>query len=124
MIALKRFFLQNLPYLYFSLFFIGMYVSNTLTGGEINIWSAALALPFIAQMVVQKRYVDLLLGSITVLMSVWLTLAYISVLMKISVYDMHAWKFVVVGGLIVVTNFVMSFLFFCKAEKHVEYSRS
>ena len=98
-----------------------MYVSNSLTGGDINIWSAALALPFIVQMVVQKRYLDLLLGSITVLMSLWLLLAYVSDLMKISVYDVQAWRFVVVAGIIVVLNFVMSFLFFCKAEKHVNY---
>jgi len=121
MIAIRRFFLQNLPYLYFSLFFIGMYITNSLTGRDISILSVAFAIPFIAQMFAQKRYIDLLLGSVTVLLSLWLLLAYVSDLMKIGVYDVQAWKFVAVGGIIVVLNFVMSFLFFCKAEKHVNY---
>ncbi|HYE54954.1 MAG TPA: hypothetical protein VD996_08930 [Chitinophagaceae bacterium] len=122
MIALKRFFLQNLPYLYFSLFFIGMYTGNTLTGSDVNIGALALALPFLAQMVLQKRYIDLLLGIATVIMSLWLTLAYISDLMKISVHEFEAWKFIVLGGTVIVLNFVMSFLFFCKAERHVKFA--
>jgi uncharacterized membrane protein (DUF485 family) len=105
-----------LPCLYFIAIFLWMYLDNAGSTESPGMAQLLVALPFVIQLVLQKRFIDLLLGGLTLL------LAYISDWMKISEYDQQAWQFVITGSVVVVLNFVMSFLFFRNAEKHVSFA--
>lgn len=112
-----------LPCLYFIAFFLWMYLDNAGSADSPGSLQLLIVLPFVIQLVMQKRYMDLLLGGLTLLLSLWLLLAYMSDWMKISEYNQQAWTFIIIGSVVVVMNFVMSFLFFRNAEKHVTFAR-
>ena len=106
----KKLILFSLPYIYFSSFLILATVPDKPMIGLL------LALPFILQLMVNLKFADILLGSVTLFFSFWMMLAYASDFHKISNYDYKAWSFIGIGGLIVCLNFVMTFFLYRNAS--------
>ncbi|WP_295119889.1 hypothetical protein [uncultured Chitinophaga sp.] len=98
-----------LPYLYFALIPVSSFLA-ALNGG-ITLSTLLLlvpAIPFVVQLVFSFKHLDLILGIITFVIAVYLTLAYISDLVKITVMTPRAISFITGGALFVLLNFVMS----------------
>ena len=106
-----------LPYIYFFAFFLLINIP------ESNIYVFMLTIPFLLQLFFHLKYLDEILGILTFIMSVWLLLAYASDLHKITKPTDQSYKFIAIGGLLVVSNFVMCILLFRNALKRVDKSR-
>ncbi len=101
--------LRWLPYLYFFGFFV---LINT--PGNIA-FILILSLPFVLQLFFELRYVDIILSILTFILSVWLMLAYLSDLHKVTIVTDHTRRFIAIGGLVVVSNFGMCVLLYRNA---------
>lgn len=103
-----------LPYLYFIALSISMFLVqiDKETGNTDDLKLLLLATPFVAQLIFSFRYVDLILGAVMFVVAIYLTLGYASDLAKITTYPPRAINFIVIGGLIVVLNYVMAILLF------------
>lgn len=71
-----------------------------------------LAVPFAVQLIFSFRHVDLILGVITFVLALYLTLAYASDLAKLTAYTTRTINFTIIGGLIVILNYIMAILLF------------
>jgi hypothetical protein len=98
-----------LPYLYFALIPIASFlaaINGGITPGTMLILLPAV--PFVAQLLFSFKGLDLVLGLLTFLISLYLTLAYLSDLAKITTMNTRAINFIAGGAIFVVLNFVMS----------------
>ncbi|MEP6700223.1 MAG: hypothetical protein ABJA85_02870 [Bacteroidota bacterium] len=102
------------PYIYFFIFFL--IINNPAN----RVFVLVISLPIIIQLFLQARYLDQVLGAFTFILSLWLMLAYASDLNKISVVTSHSRKFIAIGGIIVISNFVMTLLLFRNALKRFD----
>ena len=109
--------LKWLPYTYFSVFFI-LIISES--ASYYNIVPLALSALLLLQMYFQLKYVDWFMGMLLLFLSLWFLLAYASDFHKITSYTNQTWQFIVIGGLIVISNFVMSILMLRNAIKRVD----
>lgn len=103
-----------LPYLYFiglSLWtFLNQMDNHTASISDLKL--LILAVPFTIQLIFSFKHVDLILGIITFVLAIYLTLAYATDIAKITDYTTRSISFIVVGGLVVILNFVMAILLF------------
>ncbi len=97
--------LKWLPYTYFSVFFI-LIISES--ASYYNIVPLALSVLLLLQMYFQLKYVDWFMGMLLLFLSLWFLLAYASDFHKTTSYTNQTWQFIVIGGLIVISNFIMS----------------
>lgn len=103
-----------LPYLYY----IGLSLSMFLVqidkeqAGAGDLKMLILAVPFAVQLIFSFRHVDLILGVITFVLALYLTLAYASDLAKLTAYTTRTINFTIIGGLIVILNYIMAILLF------------
>ena len=103
-----------LPYLYFIGISLWMFLSqvNTDTASISDLKLLILAVPFTLQLIFSFRHVDLILGIITFVLALYLTLAYATDVARIIDFNTKSISFIVVCGLVVILNFVMSVLLF------------
>ena len=106
-----------LPYIYFSVFFL-LIISES--ASYYNMVPLALSVLLLLQMYFQLKYVDWFMGMLLLFLSLWFLLAYASDFHKITSYTNQTWQFIVIGGLIVISNFVMSILMLRNAIKRVD----
>lgn len=99
--------LKWLPYIYFSAFFL-LIINKS--ASYYNLVLFVLSALLLLQMYFQLKYVDWFTGMLLLFLSLWFLLAYTSDFHKITSYTNQTWQFVVIGGLIVISNFVMSIL--------------
>lgn len=99
--------LKWLPYIYFIVFFL-LIISES--ASYYNLVPLVLSALLLLQMYFQLKYVDWFTGMLLLLLSLWFLLAYASDFSKITSYTNRTWEFIVVGGLIVISNFTMSVL--------------
>ena len=102
--------LRWLPYLYFFVFFV--LVNTPGNTGFLLI----LSLPFVLQLFFQFKYVDIILSILTFILSVWLMLAYLSDLYKVTIVTNQTRRFIGIGALVVLSNFAMCVLLFRNGE--------
>lgn len=103
-----------LPYIYFFVIFLLINIP------ESNIYVFILTIPFLLQLFFHLKYLDEILGILTFILSVWLMLAYASDLHKITTPTDQSYKFIAIGGILVISNFVMCILLFRNALKRVD----
>jgi hypothetical protein len=103
-----------LPYLYYIGLALSMFMvqtdKETASIGDLKM--LILAAPFALQLIFSFKHVDLILGVITFILAIYLTLAYASDLAKLTAYTTRAINFIVIGGVIVILNYVMAILLF------------
>lgn len=99
--------LKWLPYIYFSAFFL-LIINKS--ASYYNLVLLLLSALLLLQMYFQLKYVDCFTGMLLMFLSFWFLLAYASDFHKITSYTNQTWQFVVIGGLIVISNFAMSIL--------------
>jgi hypothetical protein len=103
-----------LPYLYYIALSVAMFFvqtdKETASIGDLKM--LILAVPFAVQLIFSFRHVDLILGVIMFVLALYLTLAYASDLAKLTAYTTRAVNFIVIGGLVVILNYVMAILLF------------
>lgn len=98
-----------LPYLYFIGISLWMFLSQMdKDANASHLKLLILAIPFTVQLIFSFKYVDLVLGILTFALALYLTLAYASDVAKITDYTTRSVSFIVIGGLIVLFNFIMS----------------
>lgn len=112
-----KFLLLLIPSLYFISLFVWSWIQNN-DAGQANTIQLAVATPFIIQLFFQRRSFSIILGALTLIMSVYLVFAWWSDVAKISDFTLpRSRKFVMWGALLLVGNFVMSPLFFLHAHR-------
>jgi hypothetical protein len=98
-----------LPYLYFIGLSLWMFLSQMdKDANASHLKLLILTVPFTVQLIFSFKYVDLILGIVTFVLALYLTLAYASDVAKITSYTTHSISFIVIGGLIILFNFIMS----------------
>lgn len=98
-----------LPYLYFiglSLWMFLNQMDNNANASHLKL--LILAVPFTVQLIFSFKYVDLVLGILTFTLALYLTLAYATDVAKLTDYTTRSISFMVIGGLIILFNFIMS----------------
>ena len=97
-----------IPYLYFIVIIIYWFTDVNRNGG-INAYPILLfGIPFIWQLFRPSKKLNFTLGIIFVCLSSYLILAYLSDLFNIISFSDSAKRFIIMGGLFVLTNFIMS----------------
>lgn len=106
--------LPFLPYLYYMGISVSMFLvqinKETASTGDLKL--LILAVPFAVQLIFSFKHVDLILGAIMFVLALYLTLAYASDLAKLTAHTTRAINFTIIGGLIVILNYVMAILLF------------
>ena len=114
--SVKSKLLKYLPYVYFAVFFL---LINDGSARYYNLFLFAIASIFFLQLFLQIKYVDAVIGLVMLLLSGWFSLAYLSDFHKITSFTSQTWSFILVGGVIVISNFIMSGLLFRNAVKRL-----
>lgn len=98
-----------LPYLYFACIPVASFMAalNKDVSGSTFLLLIP-AVPFVLQLLFSFKGLDLALGIITFAISFYLTLAYVSDLVKITTMTPRAISFITGGAIFTVLNFVMS----------------
>jgi|GEM_PF-6438743 len=98
----------KLPYLYFIIIFVWNSLSHL--SNNTSQWYGLLivSIPFMYQLVFEKRVLTIILGCLTLIWSCWMTLAFLSDVAKINPAKSSS-GFVVIGGTLVILNFIASF---------------
>ncbi|MEO1258528.1 MAG: hypothetical protein AAFZ15_07015 [Bacteroidota bacterium] len=102
----KKSLLTVAPYIYFILVILGIFY-NSKTGDKTTGNSFIILLfatPFLVQLFLKNKWLEIFLIAICLFFSSWLFLAYLSDLFDITEMTKRAWNFIVVGGLFVLAN--------------------
>ncbi|OZV69028.1 hypothetical protein [Winogradskyella aurantia] len=97
-----------IPYLYFISVIIYWFTAVNRNQGSSAYIILLLGLPFLWQLVKPNRKLNFSLGIVFVCLSSYLILAYLSDLLNIVQWKDSTKKFLFLGGLLVVGNFIMS----------------
>jgi hypothetical protein len=96
------------PYLYFLSVIIYWFTTINKSDGMSAYPILLFGIPFLWQLIKPSRKLNFTLGIVFVCLSSYLILAYISDLLNIINWTASAKKFLFLGGLLVVGNFIMS----------------
>ena len=96
--------------LYFILLWGIIGIGHLISGktGLGYLFNFALCLPFIYQMLYEKKYLNILLGCAMLFWSIWIFFAYLSDVFNPNSRDLETWRGFLFGGLLVVMNLIIS----------------
>ncbi|EGV42619.1 hypothetical protein BZARG_1916 [Bizionia argentinensis JUB59] len=98
-----------IPYLYFIVTITYWFTSvNKIQGGITAYPILLFAIPFAWQLIKPSRKLNFTLGIVFVCLSSYLILAYLSDILKIISFSETVKNFLFIGGVFVVSNFIMS----------------
>lgn len=102
--SLERFI--KLPYLYFIIIFVWSLLSHL--SDNTSPWYVLLivSIPFMYQLIFEKKVLTIILGCLTLIGSCWMTLAFLSDVAKINLANSPG--FIVIGGSFIILNFLAS----------------
>jgi hypothetical protein len=112
----KRSVLFVFPYLYCFLFCITIGAPGKLLASIVFI------VPFAIQLFFYFKFVDIFFGLVSLFLSGWFFLAYVSDVYKITSYNNRAMQLICFGSAIVLLNFLVTFMFFRNASLRLEKS--
>jgi hypothetical protein len=109
---------QKSPYIYFTIVWFGVAFPGIFSGHLVSTILFFFCLPFIYQVFKEKKGLNLLLGVLMLLCSIFMGLAYLSDAVKIKDPGApRAMEFLIGGGLFTILNFLMSVSLIIKASK-------
>lgn len=92
-----------LPHIYFTIISIVIATNPNFT-------MIGIAILMLAMIFLKNKILNLSASAFLLFFSFWMMLAYISDFNKIAVLDYKTWQFIIIGGLFVLTNFIMSLM--------------
>lgn len=98
----------KLPYAYFIVFGLWLAFEGVLNGSIMSLVVLIVCIPFFYQLKFENRILNIILGSLLLFWSFWMTLAYISDITQIIAINNHSLRFIIIGGVIVLFNFLAS----------------
>lgn len=106
-----------IPHLYFIAIIVYWFLDIKNNKGASPYLILLLITPFIWQLIKPSRILNIILGSLFILLSSYLILAYLSDIVKITEVTTSTKQFVIVGGIFMFLNITMSFWLLLKGLK-------
>lgn len=97
-----------IPYLYFITFIAYWFTGVNRTEGISAYPILLFGIPFLWQLIKPNRDLNFSLGIIFVCLTSYMILAYLSEVLNIITFSEQLKQFVFIGGLFIITNFIMS----------------
>lgn len=109
--------LVGFPYLYFMLVWCWMGLAQAISGkpGFGYLLNMVICLACLYQLFVEKKPLNILLGILMLLWSIWIFFAYLWDVFNPHTHDIETWRGYLGGGLLVAMNLLMSVLLIRKA---------
>ncbi len=98
----------KLPYTYFIGLSLWMAFDGVLNGSVTSALALIVCVPFFYQLKFENRTLNIILGSLLLFWSFWITLAYIFDIAQIIAINNHSLRFILGGGVLVLFNFLAS----------------
>jgi len=98
----------KLPYAYFIGLCLWIAFEGMLNGTLKSALVLVVCIPFVYQMKFESRALNIILGIVLLIWSVWMTLAYISDAAKITTINNRSLIFIFGGGALILFNFLAS----------------
>ena len=109
--------LSGIPYLYFILVWCWMGLAQALAGKTSfgSLLNILICAAFIYQLIRDKKQLNILLGILMLLWSIWIFFAYLWDVFNPHAKDIETWQGYLGGGLVVAMNLLMSVLLIRRA---------
>ena len=98
----------KLPYAYFIGLCLWIAFEGMLNGSMKSALVLMVCIPFLYQLKFESRALNIVLGMVLLIWSIWMTLAYIFDIAKITTIDNRSLFFILGGGVLVLLNFLAS----------------
>lgn len=100
--------LSKVPYAYFICICIWIAFDGILKGNTRSFLVLVIGIPFVYQLKFENRTLNIILGSVLLLWSLWMMLAFITDVAKITNLNYDSWSFITSGVCMVFLNFLAS----------------
>ncbi|WP_034059920.1 hypothetical protein [Lacinutrix jangbogonensis] len=108
---------KYVPHIYFTAIIVYWFLDIRNNEGASPYLILLLVTPFIWQLIKPNRVVNIILGSLFICLSFYLVLAYLSDVIKITEVSANTSAFLIIGGLFVLSNLMMSIWMFINGIK-------
>lgn len=120
----RKVLISSVPYVYFIGWASYWFVMDIAAAGSFNFIALAILLALVAQVIVRNNAIDLILGALSMIISVYMFVAVLSEFNNFSSVNDNARQLVLAGTLISVSGFAIAMLIFRSHFKSIGFNIS